>query len=1002
MTTEEAKSRIAALIERFRRNADVYKGGSYNETQVRVEFIDPFFEALGWDVHNVHGYAEQYKDVVHEDSVKVGISLKAPDYSFRIGGQRKFFLEAKKPFVSIKEDTAPAYQLRRYAWSAKLPLSVLTDFEELAIYDCRIQPNEKDKVSTGRVAYYGFEQYLEKFDEIYGILSKDAVLKGSFDRFGESTRLKKGTAAVDSAFLGEIESWRDQLARNIAIRNLGLSTDELNFAVQHTIDRIIFLRICEDRGIEDYGRLQALLNGANVYPRLLELFYRADDKYNSGLFDFKSDQLSHSLAIDDRVLKHIVENLYYPRSPYEFSVIGADILGNVYEQFLGKVIRLTPGHQAKVEEKPEVKKAGGVFYTPEYIVDYIVKNTVGKALEGKTPKQAEKVRILDPACGSGSFLIGAYQYLLDWHAKWYSENEPERHSKGKAPAIFFGKGGWRLTTSEKKRILLNSVYGVDIDRQAVEVTKLSLLLKVLEDENHETIGKNLLLFHERVLPNLDQNIKCGNSLVGPDFYNLLDLGMGGSEDSVNVFDWNDAKRGFGAIMKEGGFDCVIGNPPYVRQEMLGSFKPYFESRYRTYHGVADLYVYFIEKSHMLLKRGGLFGFICSNKFIRANYGKGLRDFLSRNVTIRQIVDFGELPVFQNAATFPAIVLTENRPASSQRFTYAPIKHLSFKSLAEEVQAIGNELDERSLAGKNWTLAKQEEVSIIEKINRIGTPLEAYINGKFYYGIKTGLNEAFVIDSNTRDELIRKDKKSAELIKPFVVGDDVRRYFLKCKHRHLILIPKGWTHAQSGNVKDAWQWFSSNYPALADHLKPYSAAASKRHDKGEFWWELRACDYYSEFEKPKIIYPDIAKESRFAFSAEPLYFSNTVYFIPSNDLYLLALLNSKLIFFYFKRHAAVLGDADKGGRLRWFSQDVAKLPIRAIDFGNKKDKALHDKVISLVENILNSNQKLKMAKTPHDRESVERQIDATDRQIDALVYELYGLTPEEIKVVEAGR
>ncbi|MCC6502863.1 MAG: restriction endonuclease subunit M, partial [Deltaproteobacteria bacterium] len=320
MNIEEAKNRIAGLVERFRQNLDVYKAGSYNETQVRVEFIDPFFEALGWDIHNKKGHAEQYKDVVHEDSLKVGVTLKAPDYSFRIGGQRKFFLEAKKPFVSIKEDSAPAYQLRRYAWSAKLPLSVLTDFEELAIYDCRVQPNEKDKVSAGRVAYYNFEQYLEKFDEIYGILSIDAVLKGSFDRYSESTKLKKGTAAVDSAFLGEIESWRDLLARNIALRNQGLSVDELNFAVQHTIDRIIFLRICEDRGIEDYGRLQSILNGENAYSRLLELFYKADDKYNSGLFDFKSDRLSHSLAIDDKALKHIIENLYYPKSPYEFSV----------------------------------------------------------------------------------------------------------------------------------------------------------------------------------------------------------------------------------------------------------------------------------------------------------------------------------------------------------------------------------------------------------------------------------------------------------------------------------------------------------------------------------------------------------------------------------------------------------------------------------------------------------------------------------------------------------
>lgn len=554
---EDARKKIEELTDRFYRNAEVYRNAQYNETQVRREFIDPFFEALGWDVTNKGGYAEQYKDVVHEDSVKVGISLKAPDYSFRIGGQRKFFLEAKKPSVNIKNDINPAYQVRRYAWSAKLPLSIVTDFEEFAVYDCRIKPFPDDKPGTGRIVYYTYEQYLQKFDEIYDTFSKEAVLMGSFDRYVVSTKGKKGTAEVDKEFLREIAKWRDILARNLALRNPNLDIYELNFVVQHTIDRIIFLRICEDRGIENYSSLGILLNGTNIYDRLLQLFNLADQKYNSGIFDFKADKLSHTIIIDDKVLKEIIGGLYYPISPYEFSVIGADILGNVYEQFLGKVIRLTAGHQAKVEEKPEVKKAGGVYYTPQYIVEYIVQNTVGRLLEGKTPVQVDKIKILDPACGSGSFLIGAYRYLLDWHLNWYISNDPTKHAKGKHPLIYAGAGGvWRLTTSEKKRILLNNIFGVDIDRQAVEVTKLSLLLKLLEDENQETINKTLSLFRERVLPSLEANIKCGNSLIGPDFYDQTSLfptcEKGDNSGNlipihdydirkINVFDWQDKK-----------------------------------------------------------------------------------------------------------------------------------------------------------------------------------------------------------------------------------------------------------------------------------------------------------------------------------------------------------------------------------------------------------------------------------------------------------------------------
>ena len=487
-----APKEILDLVERFGQHLDAYRNGTYKEAQLRQEFLDPFFRALGWDMDNTQSYAEAYKEVIHEDAVKIGDFIKAPDYSFRIGGTRKFFVEAKKPSVYIKGEPEPAFQLRRYAWSGKLPLSILTDFEEFAVYDCRIKPAKTDKADKARINYWTYKEYADKWDEIAAIFSKDAVLKGSFDKYAATAKGKKGTAAVDAAFLDEIESWRESLAKNIALRNPELSQKALNYAVQQTIDRIIFLRICEDRGIEPYGQLQALQNGVNVYQRLSEYFRKADERYNSGLFHFQKeddraeepDRLTLGLDIDDKPLKEIFQNLYYPDSPYEFSVLGADILGSVYEQFLGKVIRLTEGHHAKIEEKPEVKKAGGVYYTPTYIVDYIVKHTVGKLVEGKTPKQVEKLRILDPACGSGSFLIGAYQYLLNWHRDWYEKDGAVKHAKGKSPKLCQGaRGEWKLTTGERRRVLLNNIYGVDIDTQAVEVTKLSLLLKVLEQQS---------------------------------------------------------------------------------------------------------------------------------------------------------------------------------------------------------------------------------------------------------------------------------------------------------------------------------------------------------------------------------------------------------------------------------------------------------------------------------------------------------------------------------------
>ncbi|TFH14618.1 MAG: restriction endonuclease subunit M, partial [Lentisphaerales bacterium] len=506
-----APRQIERLVERYDEQREAYESGQYKETEIRVEFIDPFFKALGWDVHNEQGYAEAYKDVIHEQALKIGGATEAPDSCFRIGGVRKFFVECKKPSVNIKDAPHPAYQLRRYGWSAKLPLSTLTDFEEFAVYDCRVKPGKNDSSSVARVMYLTFEQYADKWDEMASIFSREAVLKGSFDKFAEGARGKRGTASVDDVFLEEIERWRDLLARNIALRNPDLSQRELNFSVQRTIDRIIFLRICEDRGIEPYGRLMTLRNGDRGYPRLCEFFQRADERYNSGLFHFQGekdraetpDELTLTLILDDKVLRDILANLYYPESPYEFSVLSADILGQVYERFLGKVIRLTTGHQAKVEEKPEVRKAGGVFYTPDFITKAIVRHTIGPILQGKTARQVAKLRFCDMACGSGSFLIEAFQFLIDWHRNFYVADGPQKHGK----VLYRAGNDYRLTTAEKKRIVLNNIFGVDIDTQAVEVTKLSLLLKVLEGESQESITKQFELFHQRALPDLGSNIK---------------------------------------------------------------------------------------------------------------------------------------------------------------------------------------------------------------------------------------------------------------------------------------------------------------------------------------------------------------------------------------------------------------------------------------------------------------------------------------------------------------
>lgn len=1004
-----APREIVDLVNRFNEHVDDYRSGKYNETQLRRDYLDPFLRALGWDVDNSQGHAEAYREVVHEDAVKIGGNTKSPDYSCRVGGTRKFFVEAKKPSVDIKNDSGPAFQLRRYAWSAKLPLSILTDFEEFAVYDCRVRPSQNDKASMARIHYWTYEDYLDKWDEIAAIFSKEAVLKGSFDKYATTVKGKKGTTEVDAAFLDEIEDWREALAKDIARNNDKISQHELNWSVQQTIDRIIFLRIAEARGLEPDGQLQAIQNGNNVYARLQELFHKADDRYNSGLFHFKKepnrpeepDRLTTDLAIDDKTLKDIFKHLYYPDSPYEFSVLGADILGSVYERFLGKVIRLTDGHRAKVEEKPAVKKAGGVFYTPTYIVQYIVQRTVGKLLEGKTPKEADKLRIVDPACGSGSFLIGAYQYLLDWHRDWYITDGAEKHAKGRNPKLHQGRGGaWRLTTTERKRILVTNLYGVDIDSQAAEVTKLSLLLKVLEGETQ------LEIFHERVLPDLGSNIKCGNSLIGTEFYQFQLIPLDDVEqERVNAFDWNEE---FPAIMKAGGFDAVIGNPPYIRIQVMKEWAPeeveYYKAHYLSASkGNYDIYVVFVDKGLSLLNKTGRLGFILPHKFFNAQYGEPLRSLISQGKHLAEVVHYGHEQVFDGATTYTCLMFLNKTPSKQVEFVrVGDLEEWHRSGVADR-----SILPATAVSSRDWAFVAGEGAGLLDRLSKITPKLED-VTDRIFQGIKTSADKIYIVEERDRKKdrvLVYSPEKAAEfwleldLLHPLAKGGDSRAYSLTRTER-LILFP--YTPEASGaNKLISENVFRSRYPLTWEYLKANKSYLENRENGklcGASWYAYGRSQALDVMSFPKIITPDIAP--RAAFSLDPngeTFFTGGAaggYGVLVNQKYsreyVLGLLNSRLLDWLIKQTATQF----RGG---WYSFEARF--IRSLPIVITEDRARHGRIVLLVETMLGLHTRFVSASTPHEQKSFKRQIEATDRQIDKLVYELYGLTDEEIKIIE---
>ena len=749
MTKEEAYKKIKQLVDRF--HEQIGEKASLSEKQTRIELIDPFFHALGWDMDNSQGKTNAYKEVIHEYKLKIDGKTKAPDYSFRNEkGNSKFFVEAKKPSVNIKSEYDPAHQVRLYGWNNKLYISVLTDFEEFAIYNCQKKPKVGDKPNICRLEYFTYKDYLSKFDFLWETFSRDAVLRDSLEIYA-SKHIEKATETVDKDFLITLEIWRNEIATNIAIRNLSFSEEEINFSVQQTLNRIIFLRFCEARNIEQDGNLKTAVTKGDFYQNLYHLFLNADDKYNSGLFDFKKDKLSKNLIIDNKVLKLIIDSLYPDKSIYKFDYIPVEILGYAYEQFLGSVIRLTSGHRVKVEKKPEVKEANGVFYTPEYVVRFIVENTLGKLIQGKTPEQISKIKILDPACGSGSFLIAAFDYLINYHQEYYTKQTFSTKKQGKANPLDIN--GY-LTANTKKQILLNNIYGVDLDSQAVEVTKLSLMLKAMENQTQASIQSQLSLWHERVLPNLDKNIKCGNSLIANDFHNdQLDFEPETGK-KINAFDW---EKEFKGIFDNKGFDCIIGNPPYLKltkNNTDNDILEYYNKTYKSIHGGSskNLFQLFIEKIAKLKPK--YFSFIVPEALLTTGSNSIVRKTLIDNLNIKTLAIFDHF-VFEQATIGTTVFISENKKHKPDTEIILMDKFGKIKTTKQVNIKASDEVWE--------TLTNNEHDSVLKQMQNSSTLMKELVE----------MSKGMVVQN--RDDVMESKKTKTNL--PFLLGKNMSRYTL---------------------------------------------------------------------------------------------------------------------------------------------------------------------------------------------------------------------------------
>lgn len=831
---------------------------------------------------------------------------------------------------------------------------------------------------------------------------------------------------------------------------------------QKLLDRLLFIFFAEDCGllqpnsmvqiIDKWQTLKDLDAYVPLYDRVKQYFGYLDKghqgkpfdvfAYNGGLF--KTDDVLDKLQISDDLLATHTRKL----STYDFeSDVDVNILGHIFENSLSEIEEVT--QQINSGETPQTskRKQDGVFYTPQYITKYIVENTVGclcsekkhdlgiveeeyfsdQRRQLKTKQrlldQLQKYRewllqitILDPACGSGAFLNAALQFLMAEH-KLIDEME----AKVAGSAIVF--------QDVENSILENNLYGVDINEESVEIAQLALWLRTAKPH--------------RKLNSLNENIKCGNSLIS-------DPAIAGdrsaqrdafsSEASLKkAFNWQEQ---FPKVFEKGGFDVVIGNPPYVHLEnVIETSNKLEKAGYSTYNKRGDLYCLFVEKAFQLANSNGLVSYIMPNKWLQAGYGKELRAFFLTK-RLERLIDFGDIQIFEGATTYPCIFIGRNEEPAKQMIV-SVLKAADALDFNQNVKNTEEVFDVSQFSSDTWVISSQKEKTLLERLSAAHQPLKKFIDGEAYRGVLTGLSEAFLIDSNTYQSIVSKDEKAKERIYPFLQGRNITPYGKAEAASYLILFEKGWTQRERffENEVDAWDYLKTEYPSISEWLEPFADKGRKRTDKGDFWWELRACDYYEQFAKPKIMYQAFQVKPCFIYDTQGFYSNNSMWFIPTDCKALLAILNSRMGWWLITKFCTQI---QNGYQLIW--KYFGQIPIPAC----KDDKALSvlaDTMLSLNSQLqekrtrflrrLSENfegikittalqtfdlldfkgfvaelkkQKIKLTLVQQDewedyfnqyREACQEltaRISQTDIEIDQRVFDLYGMTTEEREIV----
>ncbi len=983
-----AIEQIHVLVDKFERDKDYYRFSRFNETMLRSEFLDPFFEILGWDIKNLNGKSTSEREVLLEEPLKANADehTKKPDYTFRLFGERKFFVEAKKPCVNISNEDEPAKQVRRYGFSAGLKISVLSNFEYLYIYDTTLPVEDSDSRTKSLVKSYHYSEFEESFEEIRNFLGKDSVYSGMFDDIWKDIEANVSRQTIDDLFLEQINAWRLMLGNQILVLSPGIDLAELGDIVQSYINKILFLRVCEDRNIETYQKLLQIAEHDDG-RELIDRFEKADRKYNSGLF---TERLSGDVVCNLKSsFWSIIRQLYYPECPYSFSVLSSDILGRIYEIFIAQRLALQDGELIIVNKPDNAER--DIVTTPTIIVREILTKTIGTDLNGKTLDDLCKLRFADIACGSGAFLLQLFQLLQDTLVDTLIHSDQSR-------LIQTNVNTYKLDFETKRELLTKCIFGVDKDFNAVESCKFGLLLKLIEGED----VNSLAAFHP-VLPDLSGNIFYGNSLL-----TSSDVPEGLVEE-VNPFNFGPLK-----------FDYIIGNPPYIKTEDIKNITPdehglypqCFQSAYKQY----DKYFLFIERSLGLLNENGKVGYIVPGKFMKVGAATKLRALIASGKFVRSITSFGAHQVFSDKSTYSCILVLQK--CESDAFTYSEVDDYKGWQVRnpESVSSCGR--NSSVLGEDTWVLYTDKHKPLFEKIWAASAPLSEVVGEEcIFNGIQTSADKIYVFSPTREDKKYyyltahnkREYKIEKSVTKPYYQtpkGSDTFSSFRAFEPNRRVIFP--YMRDRSGNLRLLrLEEIKKKHPCLYAYLLDLKAELCKRDIKPvpktkDEWYRfgrqqsLEACEV-----NEKMIVGVLSQADKYAIDNKGTLVSSggtagyCMVRVPEDKEYSIYYIQAILGSVQGEWMASLYGEIFRGGYIARGTKVLKQLPIRTIDFSNEQEVAVHNDIVSRQKKLIEFGDKLyKVQNNPRKSAPVKRQFDILKEEQQDAINALFGMSKEQ--------